>query len=57
MIKLNNLPKKVMDLVMETSRESDLKPSEVIVAILLKTELDEAKRATNEYTKIQHENS
>lgn len=53
MIKLNNLPKEVMDIIMKASRDHDLKASEVILAILLNTDKVEATRAAYEYRKLQ----
>lgn len=49
MIKLNHLPKDAMDLVMETSRDVGLKPDQIIIAILLKTSKEDAKRAAYEH--------
>lgn len=49
MIKLNHLPKDAMDLVMEISREVGLKPDQIIIAILLKTSKEDAKRAAHEH--------
>jgi hypothetical protein len=49
LIKLNHLPKGAMDLVMETSRITGLKPDQIIIAILLKTSKEDAKRAVDEH--------
>ncbi|ALM62140.1 hypothetical protein AXI64_gp148 [Vibrio phage qdvp001] len=57
MIKLNNLPKEVMDVVMQTSRDCNLKASEVILAILLNTDKVEATRAAYEYRKLHTKKS
>ena len=57
MIKLNNLPKEVMDIIMKASRDHDLKASEVILAILLNTDKVEATRAAYEYRKLHPKKS
>jgi hypothetical protein len=49
MIKLNHLPESVMDLVMQTAREFDMKPDQVIISILSNTTKEEAKRAIDEH--------
>ena len=52
MIKLNNIPEEIMDVVMPISRSTGRKPDEVIKIMLRLVTLDEAMRAINDEYKV-----
>jgi hypothetical protein len=49
MIKLNKLPDEVMDVVMETARDVDMKPELVVVSMLRLVKMEDAKNAAIRY--------
>ena len=52
MIKLNHLPKKVMDLVMSTARSHGVAADKAVIILLESMLKDEAERANNDGEKL-----